>query len=416
MRKIFKKIVTVVAAAAMMVGTIAGMPTTEAKAATNVVLNFKLPSDWTADTTGVNIWGGAAITDSTGEVNKPAAWGAGTLPKVNDAGSGWVSVTIDDASKVQGIQFVSTDYAAFKEAPDDDGNLWNATINSLELTSAYYDTDSKKWYKDAALTQEVVAPTLDDIYYVAGAQALVGADWAATDAKGLMTADGDNFSITFTGIAKGSYEFKVLQDPADFAWDNAYVGEVKAGDNGLVTVATDNSKVTISINKTTKVVTTTVVAPTGEVQEPETTTAAETVASHNVTVKVTVDSSLAWEKVYLYSWTDAGNNGEWPGTEMTKDGDVYTLTLSDVDTATMNMIVNNGDGKQTIDISNISVAGDTVEINVTAQTDAEGKYVATSSQQATVTTADTTPVVAVVVAMAVLGLAVVAMNAKKVNR
>lgn len=409
MRKIFKKIVTVVAAAAMMVGTIAGMPTTEAKAAENVKLyvNVAGPTEY-----GVNVWGSNGVTATGGP--DVVCWGDQNKPSLLEGSgdyAGWGYITVSNSADLGGVQFVKgSDVLS-------GGNVWNATIASLNLTEAFYDQATSKWYKDKALTQEVVAPTLDDIYYVAGAQALVGAEWAATDAKGLMTADGENFSITFTGIAKGSYEFKVLQDPADFGWDNSYVTEVTAeGGNGLVTVATDNSKVTISINKTTKKVTTTVVAPTGEVQEPETTTAAETVASHNVTVKVTVDSSLAWEKVYLYSWTDAGNNGEWPGTEMTKDGDVYTVTLSDIDAATMNMIVNNGDGKQTIDISNISVAGDTVEINVTAQTDAEGKYVATSSQQATVTTADTTPVVAVVVAMAVLGLAVVAMNAKKVNR
>ncbi len=420
MRKIFKKIVTVVAAAAMMVGTIAGMPTTEAKAAENVKLyvNVAGPTDY-----GVNVWGSNGVTATGGP--DVECWTGQNKPSLLEGSgdyAGWGYITVSNSADLGGVQFVKgSDVLS-------GGNVWNATIASLNLTEAFYDQATSKWYKDKALTQEVVAPTLDDIYYVAGAEALVGAKWAATDAKGLMTADGENFSIIFTGIAKGSYEFKVLQDPADFGWDNSYVTEVKAKNgNGLVTVATDNSKVTISINKTTKKVTATVVAPTGEVQEPETTTAAETVASHNVTVKVKLDSSINWDTVCLYAWEGANNN-TWPGVTMTKDGDYYTATLEKVEVAAMNMIVNNGKdgGSQTIDLENISVKGDTVEITLSGEKDADGKYLATSSQQVvdktpstgdtTPSTGDTTPVIPVVAAIALLGLAVVIMNTKKANR
>lgn len=110
---------------------------------------------------------------------------------------------------------------------------------------------------------------------------------------------------------------------------------------------------------------------------------------------------------------------------MTKDGDVYTYTLEDVDVSAYNMIINNGDGEQTVDIVGLDVTGDTVEITVTADKNEDGKYVATSSQQTVAptpaptpapTTADATPVAAAVVAVVLMGFAVVVLNTKKANR
>lgn len=85
------------------------------------------------------------------------------------------------------------------------------------------------------------------------------------------------------------------------------------------------------------------------------------------------------------------------------------------------MIINNGDGEQTVDIVGLDVTGDTVEITVTADKNEDGKYVATSSQQTAAptpapTTADATPVAAAVAAVVLMGLAVVVLNTKKANR
>lgn len=426
MRKIFKKVVTAVASLAMMAGLVAGMPTMETKAATNVKLYFKV-----ADATnyGVNVWtdvtatGGPAVNTWQ---NEGGSWQTG--PSLIADGSDWGYVTIDDTSKVQGLQVVKSGTAL--EAAGNN-NIWNATIAALGLNEAYFDSASGKWYKEKACTNEVVAPTLDDVYYVLGDTGLTGVNWGngpegTTPASGKMVEGANGvFTKTFDGIAKGEYQFKVLQDPADFGWDHAYVTDpANVHGNGFVTVAADNSKVTITIDKATKKVKATSVAPSGEVAIQPTTPAPTPtpapVAAHNVTVKVKV--AAGWEKAYLYVWAE-GSEGAvaWPGVEMTKDGDVYTYTLEDVDVSAYNMIINNGDGEQTADIVGLDVTGDTVEITVTADKNEDGKYIATSSQQTAAptpapTTADATPVAAAVAAVVLMGLAVVVLNTKKANR
>lgn len=424
MRKIFKKVVTAVASLAMMAGLVAGMPTMETKAAANVKLYFKV-----ADATnyGVNVWSDATATGGP-NVN---TWsnGDGSFQQGPSliADGEWGYVTIDDTSKVQGLQVVKEGTALLAAG---NNNIWNATIAQLGLTEAYFDSTTGKWYKEKACTNEVVAPTLDDVYYVLGDTGLTGANWGngpegTTPASGKMVEGADGvFTKTFDGIAKGEYQFKVLQDPADFGWDHAYVTDpANEHGNGFVTVAADNSKVTITIDKATKKVKATSVAPSGEVAIQPTTPASKPtpapVAAHNVTVKVKV--AAGWEKAYLYVWAE-GSEGAvaWPGVEMTKDGDVYTYTLEDVDVSAYNMIINNGDGEQTADIVGLDVTGDTVEITVTADKNEDGKYIATSAQQnttpSTPKTGDATPVAAAVATVVLMGLAVVVLNTKKANR
>ena len=111
----------------------------------------------------------------------------------------------------------------------------------------------------------------------------------------------------------------------------------------------------------------------------------------------------------LYAWADSANN-TWPGVEMTKNGDYYEASIP-VLADKMSMIVNNGDGKQTIDITDINVTSGNVEITVSAE-EQDGKLVASAGAPAT---GDATPYVAVIAAMLALGCAVVAVNAKKEN-
>ena len=80
------------------------------------------------------------------------------------------------------------------------------------------------------------------------------------------------------------------------------------------------------------------------------------------------------------------------------------------------MIANNGSGEQTIDIENIDCSGDEVILNVSGEKNSDGKYVGTSPAQKTTTSGDTTPFVAIVAVLAMLGCAFVALNSKKARR
>ena len=267
-----------------------------------------------------------------------------------------------------------------------------------------------------------------DTYHVAGDIGLTGVAW--DPAENQMTDNDDGtFTKVFENVAKGTYEFKIVTNGA---WDNGEYnleGDASSGGaNAEVTVDADGSTVTVTFDgeKASVNVEAGGAAPGGNEDEtpapgpgedetpaPET-PAPETTAEKNVTIKVTLDSSIAWEKAFLYAWNGEDNN-TWPGVELVKDGDVYSVTIP-VTHAKMNMIINNGDGEQTIDIEGIDVTGDAVEITVGAK-NADGKYEATTPQAAAAPkTADSTNIALIIAVMAAMGCVVVATSKKKANR
>lgn len=86
-----------------------------------------------------------------------------------------------------------------------------------------------------------------DTYNVAGASGLCGVEWDPSANQ--MTDNGDGtYSITFTGIAAGTYEFKVVLGGA---WGTEYNLEGDAslgGGNASVTVDEDDSTVVVSFD------------------------------------------------------------------------------------------------------------------------------------------------------------------------
>ena len=72
----------------------------------------------------------------------------------------------------------------------------------------------------------------------------------------------------------------------------------------------------------------------------------------NFSVKFATD--YAWETVKAYAWSGSGDSeirylGDWPGTEMTKNGDIFELSFSNYDTPEK-IIFNNDAGEQTADL------------------------------------------------------------------
>ena len=72
-------------------------------------------------------------------------------------------------------------------------------------------------------------------------------------------------------------------------------------------------------------------------------------------VTVNFKNSIGWESVNAFAWTEGGASylGDWPGTAMTKNGDVYTITFDPAETPEK-IIFNNGstgDFNQTADLA-----------------------------------------------------------------
>ena len=84
------------------------------------------------------------------------------------------------------------------------------------------------------------------------------------------------------------------------------------------------------------------------------------------TYKLYLNNEDGWSKVNVYAWDENSNQllGEWPGTEMTEketvDGvEYFVYALSAEFTGkTINVIFNNGEGKQTADITDVEITKD----------------------------------------------------------
>lgn len=86
-----------------------------------------------------------------------------------------------------------------------------------------------------------------DGYHVCGSAGLCGSEWDTS--ANLMTDNGDGtYSITFTGIAAGTYEFKVELNNWEEDWNLEGVASGTGGGNAVLEVAEDNSTVVISFD------------------------------------------------------------------------------------------------------------------------------------------------------------------------
>lgn len=396
MRKIFKKIVTVVAAAAMMVGTIAGMPTTEAKATTSTNVVVVLPES--AD--GYDVYlqidpnatnGTVTCTSATAD---PIAWGQ-------------MYTTAKEGRKYTATfngEFGAGDYTSI--------GIVLVKNNSATGGYKYYPHDDRVLFNNNG----TVYVAIPDVANGVDDKTQPGA-WATLTATAT-----DPTAITASEVKAKIAAIGTVE----------YTSESLAKINEAEAAAASYSGATTDISNYT-----TLTAARARYKELE--AAANAAAAGKLTIYVT--SEDGWSEMNVYGW-DGADFGAWPGKKTTacvKNAGWFSLSF-DITKAT-NLIFNNNDSSQTVDLTNIAAGTYWVTVKASEGGKCEAKFSTTApagwvdeaaadietggntapegptTVPTTVpTTADTTPVVAVVVAMAVLGLAVVAMNAKKVNR
>lgn len=89
----------------------------------------------------------------------------------------------------------------------------------------------------------------DDVFHVAGADGLTGVNWDPSQNE--MTAKGDGtYEISFTDIAKGEYEFKVVKGSTWGTEFNLEGDASSGGSNAKVTVEEDGSTVVVTFDGT----------------------------------------------------------------------------------------------------------------------------------------------------------------------
>lgn len=77
-----------------------------------------------------------------------------------------------------------------------------------------------------------------------------------------------------------------------------------------------------------------------------------------ITVCLEPNSAAAWNKIYLYAWTNTGEQvcGAWPGKLLSKDSRGWWSHTFAKNISTVNIIWTNGNGAQTKDITNVSAS------------------------------------------------------------
>ncbi len=379
-----RKVLSLVMVFAMLL-TLAPMP---ARAADNTILYLKPNSNWTQDNPRF-----AAYFFGNGE-----KWVA--MTELKDSGIYQVSVPSGFTKVIFCRMNPGTSDLSWSDKWNQTGDLTIPTDgkNLFAVPNGSWDGATSGWSK-MMLT-------------VAGASGLCGSDWTPADSPNAMTLNGDGkYEKTFTGIAKGTYEFKVTNGSWDANWGQSY-----NGGNASVTVAVAGSSVKVLFDPATGAVTSEVTLPSYQVTFNGTNVTSNGAASVNhgesytatltaaegytlpETIEVTVGgtaitgytysggvltihasavtgdlaitaegvelpkgvtvyciNSGKWDTVSAYAWTDGGPGLTWPGTEMTKIGeqvngfDVYSVTF---DTAYANVIFNNkGNGSQTADLT-----------------------------------------------------------------
>ncbi len=213
-------------------------------AAPTVKLFLEKPESWT--TPVIHVWDEGAVITGGEQVEIPA-WGQEKTSLNMDEASGLYYAEVQ-SSNWTGFQFVDAETAA--ELKIDDAAVLKAFNGFTSDTSVYYLADESGtygWYTDAEGTTELPLEQVElkEEFYVVGNIVSTGWDEKATTTQLSKNADG-TYSVTLKAVAAGDYQFKVLQDPANFAWKYAWGG---TGSGGNYELTLDSmSDVVLTIN------------------------------------------------------------------------------------------------------------------------------------------------------------------------
>lgn len=186
-----------------------------------VKLYFELPDGTTVTDWGVNVWTDAKVSNGdTEHAFRPSTWGTtgDKYPTLlaDQTNNGWGYVEI--SGTIDGLQFVNKEGKEYK--------CWNAQIANEGYKEAYFDPSVGKWYTSAEKTTEIKAAEIKNTFTLAGDSGLTGnSNWDANDTRNVLEqdkSDENKFSITFHDVAKGTYSYKILQDPENFSWDKPW--------------------------------------------------------------------------------------------------------------------------------------------------------------------------------------------------
>ena len=281
----------------------------------------------------------------------------------NESDNGWVDMTDTGDGVYKGVIPAGYKNCIFvRMNPDTDynswDNKWNQTVDLIAvaddtytITDPWSNLASGTWASGASTdggnggSGEVADPSGASTFTVAGVAGLCGEEWNPAYAANDMVYNKTTglYEKTFTGIAAGTYEFKVA---ADHGWDRSWGDPV----NGVGQYGTDfqiileaEQNVTVTFNPITGQVGCLLSASTGADPSLSDSTEDRTVVLKN---------SAGWDEVYIYFWSKStGEYSAWPGELMEQGADgLYYYTIPEGYWGVVFSNGNGGEGNQTINL------------------------------------------------------------------
>lgn len=159
--------------------------------------------------------------------------------------------------------------------------------------------------------------TIDHTYTVAGSSGLCGSEWDPSYANNDLVLNEETglLTITFTGIAAGTYEFKICED---YGWSVSY-GDSASGSpdgNAIISVPADDTTVIISFHPVTHAIT---------VTDAEGNTLSSTGGTPSIPDGTEVEIIFVGSMTGS-NWDTTNSSGEWALT-LGEDGKTWTGTL-----------------------------------------------------------------------------------------
>lgn len=258
-KNIAKKVVSWFLVLAMVLGLVPSNLTVVAEAAAPTVkIYFEKPTDW--KTPVINVWGESAVIKGGENVAIPD-WGGQEKPSLLEDGTNGLYYVEVQNSNWTGLNFVDAETGTNFEL--NDAGLLQAFNGFTADTTVYYlskGTDTYKWYTDAEGNNELEIATVElkEEFYVVGEIVSTGWNQNATTTQLSKNEDG-TYSVVLKAVAAGSYAFKVLQDPQNFAWKYAWGGTGDGGNYVLTLEKMSDVTITIDPKDSAKGITTEVV-------------------------------------------------------------------------------------------------------------------------------------------------------------
>lgn len=191
-------------------------------------------------------WDDPTVATISTEGEEFKAWGVTRYPLEDESeeeGEDWYGLNMQ--GKVVGFQFLSED------GSKNTGTVYNKALENY--TGDLYYKDGV-WYTSNPVenvdAERLQLVTLQEVFYLVGSIAPTG--WSLESTSQLSKNEDGTYSITLKAVNAGSYEFKVLQDPDNFAWQYAWGGTGSGGNFALTLEEMSDVTITIDPQDTTK--------------------------------------------------------------------------------------------------------------------------------------------------------------------